>query len=65
MSLLLVARMSKILRVSFVCLSEEIQERHMIIELGNIHGNVNYLYSTWKNYQRIRKRLIKVEQVEG
>ena len=35
-------------KVNFLSCSEreEIQEGHMIIELGNIHANVYYLYST-------------------
>ena len=37
----------------------------MIIELGNIHVNVNYLYSMWEYYQQIGKRLIEVEQIKG
>ena len=37
----------------------------MIIELGNIHVDVGYLYLMWKIYQQIRKRLIRVEQVKG
>ena len=36
----------------------------MIIELRNIHANVNYLYPTWVFYQQIRMRLKEVEQIK-
>ena len=62
---LLVARVSRILRAGLVCSSGKIQERHMMIELGNIHANVNHLYLTQEYYQQIGKRLIEVERVKG
>ena len=37
----------------------------MIIELGNIHVNVNYLYLRWGYYQQIRKRPIEAEGSRG
>ena len=37
----------------------------MIIELRNIHANVNYLYLTWAYYQQIGMRPKEAEQVEG